>query len=275
MRKILIVVICVAFLCFVTSTAMAQKVRNTMTNADVVEMVKAGLPESTIILAIQQSDPNFDTSTKSLIELSKQGVSQKILDAMLQPQPTNPTPAKSPAAINPLTGQPEVGSASGTSIMDVTLIDGEKRISMKRSQPNARFGSMVGQIFNPFGKSKTQTALDGNHAQLRVTDTTPEFEIGLPSDVNAADYIVLIKFKTKSDRREVQASSVGITGGTFGFPKDAIVPTTFEEVRNQTYGGGMKYTIYRVKVVNPMPPGEYAFAPQGLFYDFGIDQGQQ
>lgn len=26
----------------------------------------------------------------------------------------------------------------------------------------------------------------------------------------------------------------------------------------------MKYTIYRVKVVNPMPPGEYAFTPQGL-----------
>jgi len=72
----------------VTSTVTAQKVKETMTNADVVEMVKAGLAESTIILAVQQSEPNFDTSPKALIELSKQGVSQKIMDAMLQPQPT-------------------------------------------------------------------------------------------------------------------------------------------------------------------------------------------
>lgn len=54
-----------------------------MTNADVVEMVTAGLPESTIVLAIQQSQTNFDTSPKALILLKKQSVSQKILEAML------------------------------------------------------------------------------------------------------------------------------------------------------------------------------------------------
>ncbi|MGI8470517.1 MAG: hypothetical protein ACR2N3_18930 [Pyrinomonadaceae bacterium] len=275
MYKILIVVMCAACLCFVTLTAAAQKTKNTMTNTDVVEMVKAGLPENTIVLAIQQSEPNFDTSTKALIELKKQGVSQKVLEAMLQPQATTSMASTKPASsTNPLTGQTEMGNSSGVSLTDVTLIAGEKRILMKRSQPNARVGNMVGQIFNPFGKVKSQSALDGNHAQLRVTDTTPEFEMGLPSDVNAADYLVLIRFKPKSDRREVQAGSAGITGVSIGFSKEAVVPTTFEEVRNQTVGGGMKYTIYRVKVVNPLPPGEYAFAPQGLFYDFGIDKGQ-
>lgn len=37
----------------------------------------------------------------------------------------------------------------------------------------------------------------------------------------------------------------------------------------------MKYTLYRVKVVSPLPPGEYAFAPQSMYYDFGIDSGKQ
>lgn len=272
MRKISIILTLATCLLFSVPVLQAQQSK-AITNADVVEMVKAGLPENTIVLAIQQSQTNFDTSPQSLIQLKKQGVSQKILETMLHPQATISTPSKNPTTNNPLSGQTEMGNSSGVSLMDVTLVDGEKRILMKRSQPNARFGSMLGNVINPFGKSKTQTAIDGNHAQLRVTDTTPEFEIGLPSDVNAADYLVLIRFKAKSDRREVQASSVGITGGTFGFPKDAIVPTTFEEVRNQTVGGGMKYTIYRVKLVNPMPPGEYAFAPQGLFYDFGIDKG--
>jgi hypothetical protein len=274
MRKILTVVMCAVCLCFATLPVTAQKTKNTMTNADVIEMVKAELPENTIVLAIQQSEPNFDTSTKALIELKKQGVSQKILEAMLQPQVTTPTMSKTPTTVNPLSGQTETGNSSGVSLMDVTLIDGEKRILLKRSQANPRIGNMVGQILNPFGKMKSQSALDGNHAQLRVTDTTPEFEIGLPSDVNAADYLVLIKFKPKSDRREVQVGSAGITGMSVGFNKEAIVPTTFEEVKTQTIGDGMKYTIYRVKVVNPMPPGEYALAPQGLFYDFGIDKGQ-
>ena len=263
MRKILIVVMCAVCLCFVTLTVTAQKTKNTMTNADVVEMVKAGLPESTIILAIQQSEPNFDTSPKALIELSKQGISQKILDAMLQPQATTSMPS----------GQTEIGN--GVSLMDVILIDGEKRIPMKGSQPKMREGNMVGEMLNPFGKSKLHDNLDGNRAELRVTDTTPEFEIGLPSNVNPKDYLVLIKFKVKSDRREVETASYGITGMSMGFRKESIVPTTFEEVGNQTVAGGMKYTLYRVKVVNPMPPGEYAFVPQQLhYYDFGIDGGK-
>jgi len=94
MRKIQIVLVFTACLFFVTSTVTAQKAKNTMTNADVIEMVKAGLSESTIVLAIQQSEPNFDTSTKALIELSKQGVSQKVLDVMLQTPATKPESSK-------------------------------------------------------------------------------------------------------------------------------------------------------------------------------------
>jgi hypothetical protein len=54
-----------------------------MTNADVVSMVKAGLAETTIILAVQHSPTNFDTSPQELIRLKNAGVGQKVLDAML------------------------------------------------------------------------------------------------------------------------------------------------------------------------------------------------
>jgi hypothetical protein len=54
-----------------------------LTNADVVSMVKAGLAESTIALAIQKSATDFDTSPQELISLKNQGVPQKVLDAML------------------------------------------------------------------------------------------------------------------------------------------------------------------------------------------------
>lgn len=258
MRKIQILLIFVVSIFFVTSTVMSQKVKNTMTNADVVEMVKAGLPESTIIIAIQQSELNFDISTKALIELSKQGVSQKIMEAMLQPKVTTP-----------ISGQTKVSNYSA-----VTLIDGEKRISMKGSQSIFREGNTIADVFIPFKSTKSHDNLDGNRAQLRVSDTTPEFEVTLPADVNPKDYLVLIKFKVKSDRREVETGKVGITGMSFGFRKESIVSTTFEEIKNPTADGVIQNIVYRVKVINPLPPGEYAFAPQSLYYDFGIDKGQ-
>ncbi|MFM9904875.1 MAG: hypothetical protein ACKVQJ_09935 [Pyrinomonadaceae bacterium] len=94
MRKIQIGLMCAVCL-FAISNITAQKAKETMTNAKVVEMVKNGVPESTILLAIQQSEPSFDTSSTALIELSKQGVGQKILDAMFAPQPTKaPLPIK-------------------------------------------------------------------------------------------------------------------------------------------------------------------------------------
>ena len=272
MRKISIVAIIAACLLFGTSIASAQKSKNTMTNVDVIEMVKAGLPENTIVLAIQQSEPNFDTSTKALIELKNQGVSQKILETMLQPQTTKPVPQNRTDNVPPF-GQQQQTNNEETSFMEVTLIDGERRILIKRSQPNVT-GSSLGAMIPVFGKVKIKSALDGNHAQLRVSDTTPEFEISLPSDVNAAEQLVLVKLNVKSSSREVEVGRGGLTGTSTGFRKEAIIPTTFEEVKTESIGGGMRYTLYRVKVVNPLPPGEYAFVPRGMYYDFGIDSGK-
>ena len=56
-----------------------------LTNADVVGMVKAGLEESTIVLAIQRGATGFDTAPQTLISLKNQGVPKKVLDAMLTP----------------------------------------------------------------------------------------------------------------------------------------------------------------------------------------------
>ena len=86
MQIILVLVTC---LLFSVSVASAQKAKTTATNADVVELSKAGLPESTVILALGQSETNFDTSSKALIELSKQKVGNKVLAAMLRLQMKN------------------------------------------------------------------------------------------------------------------------------------------------------------------------------------------
>jgi hypothetical protein len=69
-----------------------------LVNADIVKMVKAGLAENTIVLAIQNKPSSFDTSPEELIRLKEQGVSQVVLNAMLNasnPAPAAPAPAPS------------------------------------------------------------------------------------------------------------------------------------------------------------------------------------
>jgi hypothetical protein len=54
-----------------------------LTNADIVKMMKAGLPENIILREIQMSRTDFATSSAALIELKKQGASERILGAIL------------------------------------------------------------------------------------------------------------------------------------------------------------------------------------------------
>ena len=56
---------------------------NGLTNADVVRMVKAGIPESIILREIQASKGGLSTNAAALIELKNQGASERVLDAVL------------------------------------------------------------------------------------------------------------------------------------------------------------------------------------------------
>ena len=55
-----------------------------LTNADIVQMQKAGLSEEIILSKIAASPTNFDTGTQDLIQLRDAGVKNNIINAMVQ-----------------------------------------------------------------------------------------------------------------------------------------------------------------------------------------------
>jgi len=101
-------------LCFVVPSLClflsAQQNKKPVTNNDVVKMVHAGLPESTIVLSLESNDTDLDTSPQALIELKDQGVSPKVMDAMLAAASRKKSAASAPLATSPSTE----GAASGT-----------------------------------------------------------------------------------------------------------------------------------------------------------------
>ncbi|HXY26263.1 MAG TPA: hypothetical protein VEI73_16545 [Candidatus Acidoferrum sp.] len=89
-----------------------------LTNADVIKMVKGGVPESAIVSSIQSGPTKFDLSATALTGLRKAGVSEKIIEAMrasgnvaqgTQPGPpktVKPSPGQTKAAVAKLKARP-------------------------------------------------------------------------------------------------------------------------------------------------------------------------
>lgn len=73
-----------------------QAPKKVMTNADVVKLLKAGIPPDTIVLAIEHSKTNFDKSADALIALKRSGATRVVIDALVASD-SKYDPANSPS----------------------------------------------------------------------------------------------------------------------------------------------------------------------------------
>jgi hypothetical protein len=274
----------IATIIFFTSVSFAvgmtksQGQKEVMTNADVIQLVKLGLGEAVIIQKIRQSEPKFDTSNAGLAQLKSAKVTDNIIMEMMSPgssgnlsspPSTAPSPnsPRQPSMTDPF-GIPQPNTANATGAGRVIYVDADKRIDMKYSTPESRSNSMLGAVVNPFHKSRIRAALKGNHASLRISNNLPLFEISVEKDANPTDIVAVVKLEPKSDTREIEAFRGGITGVSSGYRKQDLVPMTIEE----TTSGSSGQRVYRIKLVNPLAPGEYALVYRSAaYYDFGVD----
>ena len=95
--KLLWIFVLASSLALCSGQAPAQK--KPLTNADVLQMAKAGLAEAVIVAAIQSNPGNYDTSPTALIDLNKEGVSAKVQEAMLAAQKPSQTAPSANAGV--------------------------------------------------------------------------------------------------------------------------------------------------------------------------------
>ncbi len=75
--------------------------RNVLTNHDIVTLAKAGFDEEFLVNVIVSSRTHFDTSADALAALAEQGVTQRIVEVMMNPggtvtAPGGPAPVAKP-----------------------------------------------------------------------------------------------------------------------------------------------------------------------------------
>jgi flagellar basal body-associated protein FliL len=85
-----------------------------MTNQNVLDMVDAKVPDSTIISQIRSSKTNFDLSTAGIIQLTKGGVKAGIIEVMRNPKPDSAAAGRSTQHTTPATGSPATKSPAQT-----------------------------------------------------------------------------------------------------------------------------------------------------------------
>jgi hypothetical protein len=269
------------------SSALAQN--ETLTNSEVVSLVKAGLSSQIIVNKIRTSKTDFNLSTDALILLKQAGVSDEIVAAMFEAKNGKTAPAGNTTpggtTVNADPNDPLSPRDYGIYLFEER--DGERKMTQLAANVSAqnRTGGGFTASVTPFGlgKVKTKANLPGTAAALQIQTARPTFYFyldaksgglntasGIPSTPNE---FALIRFNVRSDNREVTIAKANAWGAKGGLSDEYVVEFTAESLGNG---------IFKITPTKDLKNGEYGFylinsgnsstgaAVGAKFFDFGV-----
>ena len=270
-----------------------------LTNDDVVEMVKAGFEESTVVKLIQSSDTSFDTSVSALIALKKAGVGEQVISAMLQKRSNSDRPSQaadspsSPSSSIPIPKSNAASSARADNDPWPAEVAGmEREIGIYYKQKGGTFVALYGKpivatktggflktsLTMGVSKIRSKGQIPGKHAPLQVEDRAPTFYFYMPEG-EAPDRFTIIEMKEKGNRREFEVGSAGGATGAVasGLDVDKVFQIAIARIAPR---------LYRVKPDRELDDGEYGFVGTFTYttvgvagtgekiYDFGVPKSR-
>ena len=268
-----------------------------LTNADVLALIDAGLPQSVLAAKIAAAPAvRFDTSAETLVALSKRGVDAAVLTAMVQrasragAMRTNfqDTPCEAPGMF--------VERDDALHALDVAGPASLVSSGVATDMANVAITAVTPFFLPGIIPSTTKIKLRGAAAAFRITEREPTFLLcvveyphdgplgpGLPGLDPAGMQLVALRVRKRRDERLFNVGKNRVLGGTeFGIPAKQLRDIAFSEV---------KPGVYRVRAKQPLAPGEYGFyygaaavtgAPVqpwmagglgGRVFAFGVDKG--
>lgn len=285
------------FALLLTPTIYAQKQKEVLTNAKIIELVRLGLDEEIIVEKIRQSECQCDTSTTGLTKLKAAKVSKTIIMEMLnsasggysESPPTRKTAVKEDEDLPSPTKSTNSNKTSNAVLNQmrepgIYLLEDGKATAIEPTIYSGTKTSFLGSALT-YGikKSKIRAVVRGKSANLQVKSARPEFyfifsrEYGNSGAVMAGGFygyaatspaeFMMTSMDVKKNTRETVLGEVGITGASMGAPDKYIREYSFEKI---------KPGVYKVVPKVDLAPGEYCiyFAGAGgaasKVFDFSI-----
>lgn len=236
----------------------------TLTNANVVELVKAGIGNDAIIAKIKSTEGHYNLTTDDLIALKDAGVPGDVIAAMIagpaKPEPT--AAAMSLTDINPMVPHP-----SGVYFIDAP---GNR---LQRIDPTMSNQAKTGGIFGyaltmGIASMSIKVAIAGDAARVAAPTGVPSFYFffdasnpatsnlasswasGSAQTVTSPSEFTLIRLMPKNGRREARVGSMNIAGAKTGVMDSDRIAFDYEMVRPG---------VYKVTPKQMLKPGQYGF----------------
>jgi hypothetical protein len=231
----------------------------TLRNEDVVALLEAGLGEEAVIAKIETSEGDFDTDTRTLLDLRAKGVPSPVLAAMVKS-------ANGTVRYDDTSPDPTVAHTPGFYIMDNS--SGQAR--MKKIDPLAstqtKTGGILGYAFTGgIASASIKAVLPGATAAAQTGNRRPTFYVffdppggnqsaifstGFGNAVITPNEFSLVDLMEKKDRREARVGSLNIAGSKTGVMDKDQIPFTYEQVAPY---------VYKITPDRELEPGEYGF----------------
>ncbi len=229
----------------------------TLDNAAVITLLKAGLGDDVVIAKIKSAQVKFDVSTDTVIALKQQGVSGAVIAAMITANSAPPVVAMSQDSPDPAVPHP-----SGVYYLDGSGNPQRMQRLESTTTSQVKTGNLLGYaLTSGISSLKLKGVINGETAALHISDRSPVFYFFFDQasqGFNAAGGTVtspkelnLITLQVKSGRRETTVGSVNIGGAKTGLDEKGRIAT---EVTALSPG------VYKVAVTGTLTPGEYGFA---------------
>lgn len=244
----------------------AQKPAKPLTNADVVKMIKSGMPESIVVEAIRSHSCNFETSADALIAVHNQGVTPAELSAMMA--------ASSDAAASAQQAGPGAPASTAEAVAAPELPPSTSRLPRVAVVQNGAVHELAlekTQLAETKTKPSSLTALAADSA---VTQ-------GLQSEVNMAAMSAATHINSEFGGSSVEQAA-GIFSGIMAQRKPSVtyvwgVPNPASSNIVQTLSPTFVADISRTPAVNPddFEPQIIKLTPaQNLCRILGATQGK-
>lgn len=242
-------------------SALATLAEQPLTNQDVVKMVSAGLGDDVVIAKVREAPQvSFHLEVDDLVALHKAGVSEKVVQAMLD---RNKPPVQEPT--NPL------ATAMGMDFVSVSLKTTEGTVALALAR-----GDMSSAGFGPYRNLFLN--YPGLHARNRSRDRQPVLLVKSSSPITGGRFFIAkLDVDTRNEVRSLKVSSAksgfraafGSDRGLTAPDSDWVLP--FDAVEESP-------GLWRVTPKAPLEPGEYGWyadfhaGPQATgIFDFGVD----
>lgn len=283
-----------------------------LTNRDVIRMVQAKLSDDLIVTKIKTSKTRFDTSVDALIALREAGVSERLIEIMVNPAaassdaprtkltdstpPPAPPPPPEPATLKPGFTASNTARDAASTAGAAAKATAPRPADPTQAPPN--YGVYVqdkGEL-KPLGRVQSKVQLSKFRTLVKswVPFMREKIDINIPGAHSTSRYETLqpnfyAYFPPSRDVSKFKLLQAKITGQKFDQRTIANASILFSTEQNQDevicdIGPTSVKDLYRITPREDLPSGEFGFVEGNTgsqstsnieiidVYDFGVDR---